>query len=299
MNPAPSIVDGAPRLAVLVNTCDKFEDCWGPFFVLWKKFGFKTLDHAVYLNTERKTFDSPPDLSVRSLRVCETNSWTEPKPPTWSWCLEKALDAIPESFVLYLQEDYFLTEPIDEARLAALLCWMAAHPDAGCVRVDCAGKSAPGPDPGVRTCDPRWWYFVTCQAAVWRKEVLRGLLREHEDAWQFERWASKRARLTGCRFFALEPANGRWPVRYLKTGVIQGKWFEPVVELFRKHGIAMDFSRRGFYEGKYGRRQGRRLVWTWTWFRYSVRAFAVRFFLPWKSLREVLRLRFCHHPFPG
>ena len=117
---------------------------------------------------------------------------------------------------------------------------MTAHPDAGCVRVDCAGKSTPGAKPGVRTCDPRWWYFVTCQAAVWRKEILRGLLREHEDACQFERWASKRARLTGCRFFALEPANGRWPVRYLKTGVIQGKWFEPVVELFRKHGIAMD-----------------------------------------------------------
>lgn len=280
-----------PRLAVLVNTCDKFEDCWDPFFSLWRKFGLREIDHSVFLNTERKTFSST-GVTIRSLRVCEANGWAEAKPPTWSWCLEKALDAIPEEFVLYLQEDYFLTEPIDEGRLAALLRWMAAHPDAGCVRVDCAGKSVPGPEPGVRTCDPTWWYFVTCQAAVWRKGVLRGLLRGHEDAWQFERWASKRARLTGCQFFALEPENGRWPVRYLKTGVIQGKWYEPVVPLFREHGIETDFSRRGFYEGKYGRKEGRRIAWAWSWFRYNLRAFAVRYFLPWTSFRETLRMRF-------
>ena len=294
MSPPSSASDETPRLAVLVNTCDKFEDCWGPFFVLWKKFGLKTLDHAIYLNTERKTFSST-DVPVRSLRVCEANGWAEPRPPTWSWCLEKALDAIPESFVLYLQEDYFLTEPIDEDRLAALLRWMSAHPDAGCVRVDCAGRSVPGPEPGFRTCDPKWWYFVTCQAAVWRKDVLRGLLREHEDAWQFERWASKRARLAGCRFFALEPENGRRPVHYLKTGVIQGKWFEPVVELFRNHGIETDFSKRGFYEGKYGRRRGRRLAWIWTWFRYSARAALFRYVLPLKSLCEILKMRWNQH----
>lgn len=298
MKPSEIVHRGSPAsLAVLVNTCDKFEDCWRPFFVLWNKFGLKTINHTVYLNTERKSFDSMGG-SIHSLRVCDTNDWTGPKPPTWSWCLEKALDSIPEDFVLYLQEDYFLTAPVNEARLADLLRWMAAHPDAGCVRIDCAGKSTPGPEPGLRTCDPKWWYFVTCQAAVWRKDVLRGLIREHEDAWQFERWASKRARMIGCHFFALEPESGLWPAQYLKTGVIQGKWFEPVVPLFRKHGIAMDFSQRGFYEGKYGRRNGRPFAWLLAFLLYNAKAFVFRYFLPWSSFREIVELRF-HSTIPS
>ena len=288
MNPETPAAGPPPKLAGLVNTCDKFEDCWTPFFVLWRKFGFKTLDHAVFLNTERKSFDPPADVAVRSLRVCETNGWTAPRPPTWSWCLEKALDAISEDFVLYLQEDYFLDRPADEDRIARVLRWMSGNPEAGCVRLDCAAKSSPAPDGVFRPIDPKWWYFVSCQAAVWRKDVLRGLLREHEDAWQFERWASKRARLAGCRFFALEPENGRWPLHYVKTGVVQGKWFEPVIPLFREHGIKVDCSRRGFFEGKYGRKEGRPLAWRWNWFRYNLRAFAFRYFLPSKSLREVL-----------
>lgn len=288
MNQEMPAAGSPPKFAVLVNTCDKFEDCWGPFFVLWEKFGFKTLDHAIYLNTERKTFDPPTGVAVRSLRVCETNGWTDPRPPTWSWCLEKALDAIPEDFVLYLQEDYFLDRPADENRIASVLRRMSENPGVGCVRLDCAAMSSPAPDGLFRPIDPNWWYFVSCQAAVWRKDVLRGLLREHEDAWQFERWGSKRARLAGFRFFALEPENGCWPIHYVKTGVIQGKWFEPVVPLFREHGIEVDFSRRGFYEGKYGRRKGRPLAWRWNWLRYNLRAFAFRYFLPIKSLREVL-----------
>lgn len=280
-----------PQLAVLVNTCDKFEDCWGPFFVLWKKYGGKAINHTIYLNTERKTFDSPTDVAVRSLRVCETNGWTAPRPPTWSWCLEKALDAITEDFVLYLQEDYFLDRPADEDRIARILRWMSDNPGAGCVRLDCAAKSSPAPDGSFRPIDPKWWYFVSCQAAIWRKDVLHGLLREHEDAWQFERWGSKRARLAGCRFFALEPENGRWPLHYVKTGVIQGKWFDPVVSLFRENGIEVDFSRRGFYAGKYGKKESGWFRWQWNRARYNAMAFAARFIWPPRSLFEVLSPR--------
>ncbi len=290
MTPSASI----PRLAVLVNTCDKFEDCWNPFFVLWRKFGLQTLDHVVYLNTERKTFELP-EVSVRSLCVCTENGWDDSRPPTWSWCLGKALGAIRERFVLYLQEDYFLTRTIDEFAISKVLAQMESDPDIGCVHLTGIGirRTAPAPDhPDLRRGNPDDWYYVSCQAAIWRKSVLSTLVRQHENAWQFERWASKRARWMGFKFYVLDSPVDKMPIDYVQTGIIQGKWFKPVVPLFHDNGIDMDFSKRGFYEGKYGQKNGRWFNYQWTRLRYAIRATLVRYLLPIKSLREIIRLKY-------
>ena len=37
-------------------------------------------------------------------------------------------------------------------------------------------------------------------------------------------------------------------IPYIFTGIIHGKWYGPVAELFERHGISMDFSRRGFFD---------------------------------------------------
>lgn len=286
-----------PRLAVLVNTCDKFNDCWHPFFVLWRKFGLQALDHVIYLNTERKTFESP-ELSVRSLRVCTENGWADPKPPTWSWCLDKGLEAIREPFVLYLQEDYFLTRTIDEVAISKVLVQMESDPDIGCVHLTSIGirRTIPAPDhQHLRRGDSRDWYYVSCQAAIWRKSVLSALVRPHENAWQFERWASKRARWMGFQFYVFDCPVDKMPIDYIQTGIIQGKWFKPVVPLFHDNGIDMDFSKRGFYEGKYGQNNGRWIAYQYARLRYVVRAILVRYILPIRSLLEVEKLKVRPH----
>ena len=280
-----------PSFAILVNSCDKFDDCWIPFFILWQKFGIKSLDHAVYLCTERKHFEAP-GVSVQSLCVCTANGWMGSHAPTWSWCLKKALEAIQEDFVLYFQEDYFLTKSIDEEAVRFVLATMVEHQDIGCVHLTGIGIRRTLQDsdyPGLRKGDPKDWYYVSCQAALWRKSILSSLIREHESAWQFERWASKRARWTGYRFYVLDRPEADMPVDYVKTGIIQGKWFEPVDPLFREHGIEMDFSKRGFYVGKYGARSSlacrlfRHLL-------QNVRAFLFRYALPVKSQIEVVKI---------
>lgn len=42
--------------------------------------------------------------------------------------------------------------------------------------------------------------------------------------------------------------DGHDYIPYIKTGVIGGKWYHPVMDLFKKHNIQVDFSKRGFYE---------------------------------------------------
>lgn len=294
MNSEMTAAGSLPKLAVLVNTCDKFEDCWEPFFVLWRKFGIRILPHTIYLNTERKTFKFG-DIPIRSLRVCSENGWTGSRPPTWSWCLARALDAIPEPLVLYLQEDYFLTQAINETWLSETLKRLEDDSRIGCIHLTriAIRRTLPAPElPGLLRGNPRDWYFVSCQAAVWRKVTLRALLRMHEDAWQFERWASKRARQLGCRFYVpARAATPMPPIDYVKTGIVQGKWLPAVVPLFREHGIDVDFSRRGFYVGKYGKKENGWFRWQWNRARYNIMAFAARFIWPPKSLFEILSPR--------
>lgn len=235
------------QFGVLVNTCDTFDDCWEPFFTLWAKNGLGSTV-PIYLNTERAEFRFQ-GLDVRSLHVCTPSAihtgWTGKGRAPWSWCLRQALLAIPEDIVLYMQEDYFLDSRIDESALACILAKMNAHSEIECVHLTKAGIAQTEPSAhsellrGLRRSRP----FVSCQAALWRKSTLINLLRTHENGWQFERWGSRRARLMNCSFYVSAVPTLSYPF----TGVIQGRWYPPVVQLFEQNGIKMDFSRRGFY----------------------------------------------------
>lgn len=43
------------KYSILVNTCDKFEDCWNPFFKLFFLF-WPDYNGVIYLNTEYKEY---------------------------------------------------------------------------------------------------------------------------------------------------------------------------------------------------------------------------------------------------
>jgi hypothetical protein len=55
------------QYSILVNTCDKFEDCWDPFFKLFK-FYWPDYTGTIYLNTEYKDY-SFEGLTIVSLKV--------------------------------------------------------------------------------------------------------------------------------------------------------------------------------------------------------------------------------------
>lgn len=280
-------------LAILVNTCDKFRDCWDPFFVLWRKFGLSDNDCRVYINTERADY-SYPGINITPLRVCHFGKWEGPKPPTWSWCLHKALEEIEEEYILYMQEDYFLDAPMDAERIRRYVEQMQQDSGIDCIHLThCSfGTISESPKEGLHRGNRRDWYYTNCQAAIWRKSCLLELIRDYEDAWQFERWASKRAALLGKAFYMADFEEDNPPVPYLITGVIQGKWYEPVVELFAQHGIPMDFSKRGFYEGRFGKRRGRTFAYCCSFLRWAVRSTLARYVLPLRSRKEIWKMQF-------
>lgn len=94
------------KYSILVNTCDNFEDCWNPFFTLFKKY-WSDYAGTIFLNTEYKTYEYS-GLTIVPIQGCLKNKYPRTKRPTWSQCLKWALESINTDIILYLQEDYFI-----------------------------------------------------------------------------------------------------------------------------------------------------------------------------------------------
>ena len=123
----------ASKAAVLVSSCDRFFDAWKPFATFWRKhWPTGRLPWPVFLIVNR--------LAVRS-------DWLTPlavgADRGWSDNLRPVLGRIDADYLLYLQEDYFLTSAPDAAVLAALVARMDAEgTDLLCLRAMPPGYGA-------------------------------------------------------------------------------------------------------------------------------------------------------------
>ena len=239
----------ANDLTIFVNTSDSFEDCWEPFFKLFELY-WPGCPYPIVLNTETKEYKYE-GLDI----TCSKVALGESKRLGWSECLMRALDLVETPYILYLQEDYFLEAPVNASLLGDLLNEMRAL-KLGAIRLsgtDGIGPWHPIASSLVVEVDKSAKWRLSLQAALWRKSVLRSLIRKHETPWQLESYGSFRTRCLKekiCSFNQKTPSrfdNQIFP--YCPTGVVAGRWVGEVVKpLFAKHGINIDFFMRGFHE---------------------------------------------------
>jgi len=234
--------------SILINTCDKFEDCWDPFFKLWSLY-WPECKGKVYLNTEFKDYVFP-GLNVIPVKGCEGKTY-KGRFATWSQCLRWALEKIDTEIVLYMQEDYFLKDRVKDDLIESYVNLMQENKEIKCIHltdqsVESCGSSEFANLDNVRR---KQEYRVSCQAALWRKDELTSLIRDYESAWEFEEFGSQRSSVIGHRYLCVNHGFVRLGefeiLPYIFTGIIQGRWFEQTVPLFQQHGINVDWSRRG------------------------------------------------------
>ncbi|WP_277235154.1 hypothetical protein [Phocaeicola salanitronis] len=240
--------------SILVNTCDRFEDCWQPFFKLWSIY-WKDCTGRIYLNTEYKDY-SYPGINIIPVKGCAAHHIPRNQRISWSICLRWALESINTDIVLYMQEDYFLTNKVDNEKVEYYVSLMENNPDITCIQLTSEGIPATNKSSidQLYHSDNNYFSYVSCQASLWRKDVLLKLIRDYETAWNFEWWGSKRAKYMGLDFLTVDKnivkKDGYQIIPYVFTGVIGGKWNKDVVKLFEEHGITMDYTHRGFHSNQ-------------------------------------------------
>src|SRR3989344_5493514 len=97
------------QCTVVASSFDGNEDLWKPFFTFFFRY-WPDCPYPVYLISNFKRFDHS--------RVTTLTVGTDRK---WASNLLMALDQIPSAYIVYLQDDYFLTEKIDTAYIQKLL----------------------------------------------------------------------------------------------------------------------------------------------------------------------------------
>ena len=235
----------------LVNSCDKYEDAWHPFFeCLWHFAG--ELPYPMILNTETKRYSS-----TRYPVLC-VNVGSR-KRVSWSRRLLHVLEAVETEFVFFLLEDYFLEDSFDRERFETVVEYMKAHPDVCMVdiRPRWAGSAEEKAANRIQYADTEDSFLernssrfnITCSPGVWRTDALRSLLRPHEDVWDFERYVGLRAKKYGwkvIRFDTRVPGIYEYDYQiWSGMGITAGHWLPGNKAFFDSLGIEVNYDRLG------------------------------------------------------
>jgi hypothetical protein len=235
------------QFTIVVSSCDAYEDCWVPFFSLFKRH-WPDCENRIVLNTETKIFEFP-GLSI----TCPTVARNSRKEYGWGERFLKCLDTIETEFILLFLDDYFIRAPVRTHAICEFVSLMQRAGLSHIALVSLPGPNRPSSYPGLLERGEKAPYRFSLQVGLWRKNRLKLYLRGHENPWQSEIWGTKRAWRIKDSFYCFDgfdKGSYRKIVDYDDTGgIARGKWIkDKVVEMFREDKIEMDFSRRGFYD---------------------------------------------------
>jgi hypothetical protein len=214
------------QVAVIVSSYDGFFDAWRPFAFFFRKF-WPDCPLPLYLITNHLEVQSQ---FIRGIRVGADHGWASN--------MQQALQHIRTPYIFYLQEDYFLTAPVDAEQLARDFDF-ALQQNADCFHfVDLALM-----EPEFRPANPPFAVVpqesqgrTRLQAALWKRAAVESLLLPGEDAWNME--ARGNARSRDLLIYSYGP-NELPPLRYLISGIVRGLWTPEALALFREHGFTL------------------------------------------------------------
>ena len=221
-------------LAILICSCDKYEDVWEPFFHFFHKH-WSACPWPIYLMTNTKSYD---DHRIHTINTGEDSDW--------STVFLETVNQINSKYLLILMEDYFLLRPPNERVIGKIAEYMRQN-HISYFRL----FPRPGPDTitgeidGVRfgeiTEDSE--YRVSLQAAIWDTDYIRRLVNPGESAWELEVEGTRRSRQMPDRLFSIAWEE-ETPIPYLCTAVVKGYWIKEAVQMCRQNNLELDLSQR-------------------------------------------------------
>jgi hypothetical protein len=243
----PELKAFASSVAVVVSSCDSFFDAWRPFVFFFRKY-WPDCPFPVFLIVNR--------LRVRSAIVQPIAVGPDRE---WASNMITALASIPEPYILYFQEDYFLNGHVNSEQLAEDFAYAVQH-DVASFCFHARGQLESTFKPlndrfGVvpRDSDGR----TRLQVTLWKKAVLRATLRPGESAWNMEARASERTR----DLLALSYRQRRdRPIPYLMSAIVRGLWTPDALALCREAGLKIEPRFRSRHSDVAWRRRFRRSV---------------------------------------
>lgn len=224
-------------MKIIVPSCRAYSDAWEPFYGLMKKF-WPDNPYPVYLVTDFMPYVQP-DIKGASYIFLNYD---------YGWCtnLLKGIEKVNQydkDYILVLQEDFFISAPVDQSLINSALSLLAADPRAAFVRLmPCPGPDTPY-DLDFGRIDYKAPYRISCQATIWREDVLKSILGSvGGTAIDFE-LEGQLVPMEGWNFYS---AHRQLPFRfpYLVSAISRGQWNPDAIRICKENNIPIDSSKR-------------------------------------------------------
>ncbi len=220
----------ASDVSAVVASYDGSSDIWPGFFALMSRF-WPDLPYPLHLISNHLPFS---DRRVTVLRVGDDLSWSQ--------TVARGLERVSSRYVLLILDDFFLTAPVDTARVLRLHAAMVAKGAAYLRLVPNPAADTPCADmPEIGAIGKGAPYRTSLQMAFWDRSALLGLLRSEESAWDFEIKGSRRSDAMTEPFLGMRDGFAAIPYRHVLR---RGKLLPDAIHFFMPLGVHFDTSKR-------------------------------------------------------
>ncbi|MEI8321045.1 MAG: hypothetical protein WCG05_03430 [Alphaproteobacteria bacterium] len=230
---APELKD----LTILVSSTDDYAELWEPFckllFTYWPSLKTYNSQIPIVLITDERSFSFPGIINFKG-----------GKNQGWSKNMKAALSKVTTKYVLYLQESYFLSGPVDEKFLSYLFDKMKENK----IPYIELSKGTPYENatsfPAIDSAyqkDKQDAHLISTLPALWEKDELDWLLKDH-CIWGCEFYPKDFAYLGSVRAMgSMQPflfLQQNYPITFVKACHL-GFWDHPVLEFLKTKGISV------------------------------------------------------------
>lgn len=229
--------------ALIINSCDAYEDIWPLFFSAFKE-NWPNCELEIYLNTETKSFRFD-GVNLKTLN--QDHSF---KGAPWGKRLIGLLNKIDKPFIISLFDDFLLERPVDVKTLNECYRLMLENADISAfyfLAIPGANRSD-GIHASFNFLENFTDYKINSAPAIWRKSSLIKYTGENDNPWAWEVFGTARTYFEKDKFYSLR-SNDHMVFKYnyaLGGAIRRGKWVESVVTPFlQKYNLTLDLTKRG------------------------------------------------------
>jgi hypothetical protein len=220
-------------VVVLIASWDGYRDVWAPVLSCLAR-QWPDCPYAIYLGSNTAVCDRGV---AQTLRIGENRDY--------SANLLAMLDRLEHEWVIVLVDDLLLSSRVDTERLVAIVD-EARRLEAGYVRLNAEppyvaplfSRSVVGSF--LRELERGTPYRVSIAAGLWRRRVLRSVLRPGESAWLAERRGGARADKLPDAFMSV---RGRAVLPFVH-GIVRGRWTWQAARFLRARDLSAHLGSR-------------------------------------------------------
>lgn len=196
------------KIALVVHTCDRYKLLYNGFAYFFKKhWPYNDLDISYYFLTEDEDFTSDIFTNIKTGKG------------EWSDRLLNGLKQIPEDYILYFQEDMWLTKPVDRDTIQQIIDFSLEQQvdlfklsSNSVYHAAATGNYINGLSVAVLD-NEKSQYLMSHQVSIWNKAFLMEQLKFKEHPWRNERKGTKRLKKLNPKIYHIDlfSENGQLP----------------------------------------------------------------------------------------